>query len=109
MTGELAGGQTAAFFVLSLSQVVQAFNMRSDHSIFKLGVFSNHQLNWAALTSTALVALVLFTPLSSAFGLIYLPAELYLIAFGLTLVPLLVMEFSKAIGLIKHENHRKQK
>ena len=109
MTGELAGGQTAAFFVLSLSQVVQAFNMRSEHSLFKLGVFSNHQLNWAALTSTALVALVLFTPLSSAFGLIYLPAELYLIALGLTLVPLLVMEFSKAIGLIKHENHRKQK
>ena len=48
------------------------------------------------------VALVLFTPLSAAFGLIYLPAKLYLIGLGLILVPLVVMELTKAIGLIRH-------
>lgn len=41
ITGELAGGQTMAFIVLSLSQVIQAYNMRSDHSLFKIGVFTN--------------------------------------------------------------------
>ena len=30
-TGLEAGGQTMAFMVLSLSQIVQAFNMRSEH------------------------------------------------------------------------------
>lgn len=106
MTGTPAGGQTMAFMVLSLSQIVQAFNMRSEHSLFQIGVFSNHKLNWAALTSVALVALVLFTPIRSAFGLVKLTVELYLIAFGLILVPFAVMELSKAFGLMKHPQNK---
>ena len=102
--GTLEGGQTMAFMVLALSQVVQAFNMRSEHSIFKIGVFSNKKLNGAALISILLVALVLFTPLRVAFGLVALPTNLYLIALGLILVPTVVMELSKAFGLIKHNN-----
>ena len=104
MTGTLAGGQTMAFIVLALSQVVQAFNMRSDHSIFKIGIFSNHKLNWAALAAVLLVALVLFTPVRAAFGLVALPAKLYLIAIALIFVPTVIMEFFKAFGLIKHHN-----
>lgn len=103
-TGVLAGGQTLAFMVLALSQIIQAYNMRSEHSLFKTGVFGNHKLNWAALVSVLLVAIVLFTPLSTAFGLIILPWELYLIGLGLILVPVLVMEISKACGLIKHQH-----
>lgn len=101
-TESVAGGQTMAFIVLAMSQVVQAFNMRSDRSLVKIGAFSNKKLNLAALVSTLLVALVLFTPVSIAFELIYLPANLYLTALGLCLVPLIVMEGSKALGLIKH-------
>lgn len=104
MTGLTEGGQTLAFMVLALSQVVQAFNMRSEHSLFKIGVFTNHKLNWAALASTVLVLLVLFTPLSVLFGLIQLPGKLYLIGLGLILAPVLVMEGSKAFGLIKHHH-----
>lgn len=102
MTGTLEGGQTMAFMVLSLSQIVQAFNMRSDHSLFQIRPFSNHTLNWAALISFLLVALVLFTPVRIAFGLVILPMQLYLIALGMILVPFVVMELSKALGLIRH-------
>lgn len=102
MTGTLEGGQTMAFMVLSLSQIVQAFNMRSDHSLFQIRPFSNHTLNWAALISFLLVALVLFTPVRIAFGLVILPMQLYLIALGMILVPFAVMELSKALGLIRH-------
>ena len=42
------------------------------------------------------------TPVGIAFGLITLPWELYLL--GLILVPLLVMEISKVIGLIHHRH-----
>lgn len=104
VTGTLAGGQTMAFIILALSQVVQAFNMRSEHSLFKIGVFSNHKLNWAALISASLVVLVIFTPLRVAFGLVVLPAKLYWIALGLIFVPTIIMELSKALGLIKHHN-----
>ena len=100
VTGTVSGGQTLAFMVLSLSQVVQAFNMRSEHSLFKIGIFSNQKLNGAALISIIMVVLVLFTPLSIPFGLVLLPGKLYLIGLGLILVPLVVMEGSKAFGLI---------
>ncbi|WP_298022507.1 calcium-translocating P-type ATPase, PMCA-type [uncultured Dysosmobacter sp.] len=103
-TGLLAGGQTLAFMVLALSQVVQAFNMRSDHSIFQIGPFGNRSLNGAALVSVALVLLVLFTPLSIPFGLIALPVKLYGIGAALIFVPILVMELSKVCGLIKHQH-----
>lgn len=104
VTGTLGGGQTMAFMVLSLSQVIQAFNMRSEHSLFKIGVFSNHKLNWACLISILLVMLVLFTPVGVAFGLVILPGKLYLLALVLILVPVLLMELSKACGLIKHQH-----
>ncbi len=102
-TGTLEGGQTMAFIVLALSQVIQAFNMRSDHSLFKIGVFTNSKLNISALISLALVFLVLFTPLRIAFGLVLLPAGLYILAAGLIIVPLFVLEISKALGLIKNK------
>lgn len=101
-TGQLEGGQTMAFMILALSQVVQAFNMRTERSLFKIGIFTNSKLNGAALISTLLVALVLFTPVGSIFGLITLNWKLYLLGLGLILVPFVVMEFSKAFGLIKH-------
>ncbi len=104
LTGELSGGQTLAFMVLALSQVVQAFNMRSEHSLFKIGMFSNHKLNWAALISIILVCAVLFTPLAVLFGLIILPIHLYLVGLGLALVPLVVMELSKGLGLTRRHN-----
>ena len=102
-TGSIEGGQTMAFMILSLSQIVQAFNMRSERSLFAIGPFKNKNLNYAALVSLILVALVLFTPLNVVFELVILPVNLYLIALGLIFVPLAVMELSKLLGLIKHK------
>ncbi len=102
-TGTAAGGQTMAFMVLSLSQVLQSFNMRSDRSLFKTGIFTNKNLNLAVLASLVMVLVVLFTPVQIAFNLIYLPFKLYLIALGLICIPTILMELSKALGLIKHK------
>ncbi len=101
VTGALAGGQTMAFLVLSLSQIVQAFNMRSERSLFRIGPLTNRALNGAALLSILLVCLVLFTPARIAFGLVALPGSLYLLGFGLVLVPLVVLEAAKACGQIR--------
>ena len=100
-TGLTEGGQTMAFMVLAMSQIIQSFNMRSEHSLFHIGFFTNKKLNGAVLVSVLLMALILFTPLSTLFGIIYLPLKLYLIALGLIIVPLIVMELAKATGLIK--------
>jgi Ca2+-transporting ATPase len=103
--GCIEGGQTLAFMVLSLSQIVQAFNMRSAHSLFQIGPFTNRQLNRAAVFSVVMVAVVLFTPLSELFGLIRLTGTLYGIGVGLILTPFFVMELAKWIG--RHSANRK--
>ena len=74
MGGEHIHGQTLAFFVLAFCQIVQAYNMRSERSLFKIGPFGNKMLNLAAITTTVLMAFVLFVPgVQNAFGLVYLP------------------------------------
>lgn len=99
----LTQGRTLAFMVLALSQIAQAYNMRSEHSLFKIGPFTNKTLNKASLLSLVLMALVLFTPgVQGAFALAYLPWYKYLIGLGLICVPTIIMEISKALGFIKH-------
>lgn len=98
-------GQSLTFMVLALTQVVQAFNMRTEKSLFKIGPFTNKNLNLAALASTALTAFVLFTPgVRDAFGIVLLKDAwwLYFVGLGLIFVPLGVMELAKALGFIEH-------
>lgn len=101
MGGSIEAGRTMAFMVLALSQVIHSYNMRSERSLFKTGLFGNKRLNQAALVSLVLVAIVLFTPVGIAFGMAKLSAKLYLIALGLVFVPVVLMEISKLTGLIK--------
>lgn len=101
ITGEIAGGRTMAFIVLAMSQVVHSFNMRSDHSLFSIGFFTNSKLNLATSISTVLILLVLFTPIHTAFRLMILPTNLYLYALALSFVPLVVLEIAKLLYLSK--------
>ncbi|MBO5224411.1 MAG: calcium-translocating P-type ATPase, PMCA-type [Clostridia bacterium] len=101
MTGDINVARTMSFMTLSVSQVIHAFNMRSEHSIFVVGPFGNGKLNGACLVSLLLVAFVLFTPgVMTAFSIVYLDWVKYLICLGLAFVLLVVMEIGKAIGCI---------
>ncbi len=98
-------GETMAFIVLALSQIVQSFNMRSDKSLFKIGFFGNKTLNLSAIAAFVLTMLICILPgVRDAFGLELLGISEYIICLGLVLIPLVVMEISKAIGLVKHKN-----
>ncbi|MDR1939287.1 MAG: cation-translocating P-type ATPase [Clostridiales bacterium] len=91
-------GQTTAFIILALTQLVHSFNMRSENSLFASNPFSNGKLNLAALAGLLLTAFVSLTPfVNEAFGMTLLNPWLYLIAVGLALVPLFVMELYKFI------------
>lgn len=101
----MAAGQTMAFIVLTLCQIVQAFNMRSERSLFQIGILTNKTLNLSALAVLLLFTLIVFTPgIRELFGLTLLPAYMYAIAVGLFSVPLFVMESVKALGLIRHRH-----
>jgi len=97
--GSVEAGQTMAFLVLALSQVFHALNMRTNQSLFKVGLLSNKQMNKAFLVSAGLTAAVLFIPpLATVFGLVSLPGWLYLAGLGLSLVCIPVTELTKALG-----------
>jgi Ca2+-transporting ATPase len=79
--------------------------MRSQHSLFKIGVFTNKNLNLATLGSLLLVLLVVFVPgVKDAFSIVSLSWQYYLIAFGLAIVPFVVMELSKLFGVISKKH-----
>lgn len=104
--GDVAGGRTMAFIILALTQIVHSFNMRSNHSLFRIGPFTNGKLNLAALVSVLLIILVVFIPpVANVFGLIILPQHLYLKAAGLAFIPLPVLELTKLLGFIRHRHH----
>lgn len=100
-------GSTMAFMVLAMSQLVQALNMRSSHSLFKIGFFSNKTMNLSLLVCTVLTAFVLFTPgVVTVFGMMMLDWWLYLVGLGLSILPIIVMEIAKAVGFIKSHSHK---
>lgn len=101
VTGQLAGGQTLAFMVMALCQVVQANNMRSKCSLFQIGFFTNRNLNLASLTSVLLMILAMGTPLSNLFGLIVLPTSLYVVGIILILIPFFVEELVKRVDIFR--------
>ena len=91
-------GRTMAFCVLSLSQLVHSFNMRSEHSVLKLGLLSNRKLVAACeLCAFLMVSVVLFPPLSALFQTTALTALQWLVVAALSLCPLLVVEGEKLL------------
>ncbi|MBP5427352.1 MAG: calcium-translocating P-type ATPase, PMCA-type [Clostridiales bacterium] len=91
----VVGGRTFAFIVLSLTQVINVFNIKTDKSILKEDVFDNSYLNWACLSSLALMCVVLFTPLGKIFGLCKLQSTYYIVAILLSLFPTVLFEILK--------------
>lgn len=104
---DASSGRTLAFMVLALSQVIQSYNMRSEKSIFKTGLFGNKTLNKAALGSILIMAIFMLIPgLNSIFGLAYLDWHLYLIGIGMALIPTVIMEISKALGFVGEKSSK---
>ncbi|MDD5953092.1 MAG: calcium-translocating P-type ATPase, PMCA-type [Oscillospiraceae bacterium] len=89
-------GRTMAFAVLSLSQLVHAFNMRSERSLFRVGIFRNKSLVLAFFVCALLqVSVIVIPPLSALFKTQMLTGMQWLIVAGLSLVPLLLVEIEK--------------
>ena len=96
----IACGQTMAFAVLSGSQIVHSFNLRSNtRSLFSRGP-QNRWMFLAGAAALALQLLVLFVPfLRDIFRLAVLTPIQWAVVILLALVPLAVVETMKALGL----------
>ena len=93
-----AVGRTMAFAVLSLSQLVHAFNMRGEGSLGKLPFCSNKWLLMAFVVGVALQCVVIMMPpLAGIFQVVPLDGEQWLLTVALALAPLPLVELEKAI------------
>lgn len=93
--------QTMAFATLSISQLVHAFNCRSNRSLFYAGWFANKLMLVAFGVSLILVLLVLYVPLfQSVFGIAALGSSDFIEIALLSISPLVICEIVKFIKKI---------
>lgn len=105
LNGATGVGGTMAFGVLSLSELVHAFNMRSDRSLLRIGPFSNRKMVGAFAVCAALqVVVMMIPPLAAVFGAVTLTAAQWGAVWGFALIPLFVMEIAKWFGRKKEPN-----
>lgn len=99
----LERARTAAFVVLACSQLFHAFNCRNQTlSLFKIGVFTNTKLLWAAGISFVLQMFVVYTPfLQKVFKTEPLSFTDWLMVTALSSLPLVAVEIWKALGAKK--------
>ena len=94
-------GQTMAFYVLALSELVHVFNIRDNkRTIFKTGIFNNSKLILATVISASLMFVILFTQgLRDIFGLVMLPAMHVFETVMLVLAPVIIVEIFKLLKI----------
>ncbi len=91
-------GRTMAFGVLSLSQLVHAFNMRSDGSVLRAGIFKNPALIFAFAAGCIMQGSVMLIPsLADMFGAVPLDGEAKMIVALLSIAPFVVVEGEKLL------------
>lgn len=92
-------GRTMAFAVLSLSQLVHAFNVRSEESILKTGIWGNMKMVYSFMLCVILqVAVISLPTLSLVFKTANLTPIQWLIVAFLSLSPLAIVEIEKFFG-----------
>ncbi|MDD6484744.1 MAG: calcium-translocating P-type ATPase, PMCA-type [Clostridiales bacterium] len=97
-------GQTMAFAVLSISQLVHSFNMRSEKSVIRAGLFKNKYLVLSFIAGLILQVSVISVPAAaSLFGVARLDFIQWCIVAGLSLMPLVLVELQKLFSAKFHK------
>ena len=95
----LGNGSTMAFAVLSFSQLFHAYNMRSRHSLFRVGFFSNKVMNLSFCVCAALQLLVITHPyLQTVFEVSALTLPQWLVVASCSAAPIIFMELQKHVA-----------
>ena len=95
-------GRTMAFVSLGLLELVHSFNIKSEESIFKVGLFENKYLLGAFIFGALLQVLVVVIPtVAEVFKLVPLTQVQWMYTFGISILPLIIMEIQKAFNKIE--------
>lgn len=95
-------GRTMAFVSLGLLELVHSFNIKSEESIFKTGILENKYLVGAFLLGAVLqVVVVLIPAVADLFSLVPLTGTQWLYTFGISILPLVIMELQKKVNELR--------
>lgn len=93
-----AGNSTMCFAVLSLSQLVHSFNMRSGHSLMEIGIWGNKKLFFSVLLCVTMQCGVIMVPaLQGIFHTVPLSAWQWGMVAVLSVLPIPLVEVEKRI------------
>ena len=91
-----------AFVALSFLELVHSFNIRSDKSIFKIGVLKNIYLIGAVILGIMLQSIVVLVPtFTKIFKIVPLNKAQWSYVILFSFLPILIIEIQKKINEIK--------
>ncbi len=102
----LTVGRTMAFVSLGLLELIHSFNVKTEKSIFKTGIFENKYLIGSFLLGSLLQIIVVIIPcFAKIFELTMLNKVQWLYTILISIVPIFIVEIEKAFK----ENQNKKK
>lgn len=94
--------RTMAFISLGMLELIHSFNVKSEGSIFKVGILENKYLIGAFLLGTVLQLGIVFIPtLAELFKLTELNSIQWLITLGISVAPIVIIEIQKKFNELK--------
>ena len=94
--------RTMAFISLGMLELIHSFNVKSEESIFKVGLFENKYLVGAFLLGTVLQLGIVFVPtLAEIFKLTQLNTTQWLITIAISIAPIIIVELQKKFNELK--------
>ncbi len=95
-------GRTMAFISLSMLELIHSFNVRSEESLIKAGLFKNKYLIGAFLIGTILqVGVIIIPKIAGIFDVVPLSSKQWIYTAVISILPLAIVEMQKKINTIK--------
>lgn len=99
LTYSLAVARTMAFVTLGMTELIHSLNIRSDSSLFEIGLFKNKYIIFSFIVGAILqISVVVFSPLASMFDTVSLNLTQWIYTILLSLLPLFIMEAKKKLN-----------
>ena len=101
-------GRTMAFISMGLLELVHSFNIKSEKSIFKIGILENKFLIGSFILGLFVQTIVVVIPaLANIFDVVNLNSTQWLITLAIFLLPIPIMELQKRINMINLRKNKK--
>ena len=94
--------RTMAFISLGMLELVHSLNIKSEESIFEVGIFENKYLIGAFILGTLMQIIVVIIPsLAEVFKLVPLNQTQWLYTLSISVLPLIIVQLKKKLKEIK--------